>query len=235
MAAIVKRNGLPGRTPTTFAPLIRGRGEGFGVRTNVGSWYRWTSGLAPVVGDGRAGPVGMVVIHAVAGVAHLQDQLLDAREVHVHCLGRLLPSHHAARPERLAVADHAKLDDPLAGRLVVDADPRGEPAGRALEVEHQPRVGVGAEAVVEAPGRRSRAGGSRPTCPSPGLPQPWVAAPRSSAESRISSPAAAALRATMTSGAAENRMERKDSRGSHRWVLASSGLEIHACPIRNFA
>src|SRR5262245_18769593 len=29
---MVKRKGLPGRTPNTFAPLIRGAGDGFGVR-----------------------------------------------------------------------------------------------------------------------------------------------------------------------------------------------------------
>ena len=41
--------------------------------------------------------------------------------------------------------------DPGRVGLVIHADPRVEPAGRALEVEHQPRVGVGPEAVVERP------------------------------------------------------------------------------------
>src|ERR1043166_4225906 len=35
VAAIVKRNGDPGRTPKTFALLIRGAGPGFGVRTTA--------------------------------------------------------------------------------------------------------------------------------------------------------------------------------------------------------
>ena len=32
MAGTLKKKGLPGRTPNTFAPLIRGSGEGGGVR-----------------------------------------------------------------------------------------------------------------------------------------------------------------------------------------------------------
>ena len=41
--------------------------------------------------------------------------------------------------------------DPLAVGLVIQSDLRGEPAGRALKVEHQPRVGVGSKAVVDGP------------------------------------------------------------------------------------
>src|SRR4051794_19848425 len=37
VAATVKMNGLPGRTPNTFALLMRGLGEGFGVRIIAGS------------------------------------------------------------------------------------------------------------------------------------------------------------------------------------------------------
>jgi hypothetical protein len=32
VAGTLKKKGLPGRTPNTFAPLIRGSGEGGGVR-----------------------------------------------------------------------------------------------------------------------------------------------------------------------------------------------------------
>ena len=102
-----------------------------------------------LVSDGRAGPVGVVVGDAVAGVAHLKDQLLDSGNVHINFLGRLLAAHHAARPERLAVADHAKLDAAVAMGLVINADPGSEPPGRPLEVKHQSRVGMGAKSVVE--------------------------------------------------------------------------------------
>ena len=96
------------------------------------------------------GPVGVVVVDAVAGVTHLKDQRLESGNVSIDLLGRLLAAHHAAGPERLAVGDHAKLDAPTALRFVIDADPGGESPGRTLEVKHQPRVGVGAEAVVES-------------------------------------------------------------------------------------
>ena len=38
VAGIRNRNGLPGRTPTTRAPLIRGSGFGFGVRMLAAGW-----------------------------------------------------------------------------------------------------------------------------------------------------------------------------------------------------
>ena len=120
----------------------------------------------------RAGPVGVVVGDAVAGVAHLQDQLLDAGDVHINLLGRLLAAHHAARPERLAVADHAKLDAAAAMGLVINADPGSEPPGRPLEVEHQPRVGMGAKSVVEGPAADHERMARRRTCPPPGCPRP---------------------------------------------------------------
>src|SRR5208282_3990252 len=37
VAAMVKRNGWPGRTPNTLAPLMRGVGGGLGVRMMAGS------------------------------------------------------------------------------------------------------------------------------------------------------------------------------------------------------
>ena len=65
------------------------------------------------------GPVGVVVVDAVAGVTHLKDQRLESGNVSIDLLGRLLAAHHAAGPERLAVGDHAKLDASAALGLVM--------------------------------------------------------------------------------------------------------------------
>ena len=65
------------------------------------------------------GPVGVVVVDAVAGVTHLKDQRLESGNVSIDLLGRLLAAHHAAGPERLAVGDHAKLDASAAFGLVM--------------------------------------------------------------------------------------------------------------------
>ena len=81
------------------------------------------------VSDGRASPVGVVIGNSIAGVTHLKDQLLDSGDVDIDFLGRLFTAHHAARPERLAIGDHAKLDASVAIDLVVNANPGREPPG----------------------------------------------------------------------------------------------------------
>src|SRR5262249_19678568 len=57
VAAIVNKKGFPGRTPKTFAPLMRGFGDGFGVRTTASS-----CGAALVAVVAAAGELEPVVV-----------------------------------------------------------------------------------------------------------------------------------------------------------------------------
>ncbi len=66
---MVNMKGEPGRTPNTLAPLMRGSAGGLGVRITA-LFRRRGNGFRAVAGifDFSVGPIGMVVIDAVAGV-----------------------------------------------------------------------------------------------------------------------------------------------------------------------
>ena len=84
VAGIVNRNGEPGRTPKTLAPLMRGVAGAAGVRMYGATGAGCGSPLAAkVVAEAgfkfRIHPVRVVEVNAVAGIAHLEHQLISRR------------------------------------------------------------------------------------------------------------------------------------------------------------
>ena len=71
VAAIAKRKGFPGRTPKTFALLMRGAGEGRGVRMTAGSGRAAVgSNAGALVADSLVCAETLATINALAKAAN---------------------------------------------------------------------------------------------------------------------------------------------------------------------
>ena len=133
-------------------PVDARLGRRFG-RENDGRFARQIDGLGLFAGDEKrgVGPIGMIVVDAVAGRQHEQQQGLHAGEIDIDRFGCVAGLHRAAFEQGLAVADHAEVNGGgMALLAVIRADLGGEAARAAVELNVEHAFGVRADAVGES-------------------------------------------------------------------------------------
>jgi len=151
VAAMVNKNGEPGRTPKIVAPLMRGFGEAVGVKITAGSASAAVaSGCAsPTVSNFASAPIRVVVGNSIAGITDFKQQCFDAVNIDGEIFSRAARFHDAALPKHLSVAQNLEFNTRRRIRnLAVHANTGGKRLGGVVQIDEQNAFGVRAETAA---------------------------------------------------------------------------------------